>query len=144
MVSLFNSNTNVTRIWRHLREIALRFASGLPPGWPARALPDRSARDQGEGSDRSAELEEISLLTDPLRGDAALQHQLTRTHEVEENAEPLGVPVKEERLRMACLRRRVAASIRVTHLPPGTRIGPHTAHPSGLLLLLLLYSRHRS
>ena len=73
---------------------------------PARALQGRSSRNQGEGQDRSAELEEISLLTDPLSRDAALQHQLTGTHEVEEYAEPLGVSVKEESLRMMCLRRR--------------------------------------
>ena len=33
MVSSVNSHTNATRIRWHLREIDLRFAPGLPPGW---------------------------------------------------------------------------------------------------------------
>ena len=33
MVSLVNAHTNATRIGWHLREIDLRFALGLPPGW---------------------------------------------------------------------------------------------------------------
>jgi len=35
MVALVNSHTNATRIGWHLWEIDLRFAPGLPPGWPA-------------------------------------------------------------------------------------------------------------
>jgi len=34
MVYSVNSHTNATRIGWHLWEIDLRFASGLPPGWP--------------------------------------------------------------------------------------------------------------
>jgi len=34
MVSSVNSHTHVTRIGWHLWEIDLRFATGLPPGWP--------------------------------------------------------------------------------------------------------------
>ena len=34
MVSLVNTHTNATRIGWHLWEIDLRFAPGLPPGWP--------------------------------------------------------------------------------------------------------------
>ena len=33
MGSLVKSHTNATRIGWHLREIDLRFAHGLPPGW---------------------------------------------------------------------------------------------------------------
>ena len=38
MVSLVNSHTNATRIGWHLWEIDLRFAPGLPPGWPSDLL----------------------------------------------------------------------------------------------------------
>ena len=34
MVSSVNSHTNAARIGWHLWEIDLRFATGLPPGWP--------------------------------------------------------------------------------------------------------------
>ena len=35
IVSLVNSHSNATRIGWHLWEIDLRFAPGLPPGWPS-------------------------------------------------------------------------------------------------------------
>ena len=38
MVSSVNSHTNATRFGWHLWEIDLRFAPGLPPGWPAFTL----------------------------------------------------------------------------------------------------------
>ena len=43
MVYLVNSHTNATRIGRHLWEIDLRFAPGLPPGWHGERFLSRSA-----------------------------------------------------------------------------------------------------
>ena len=51
MVSLVNSHTNATRIGWHLREIDLRFATGLPPGWLSyrREYPDTCGWQVGVG-----------------------------------------------------------------------------------------------
>jgi len=46
MVSLVNSHTNATRIGRHLWEIDLRFAPGLPPA----LIPEATAVDSPRGT----------------------------------------------------------------------------------------------
>jgi len=81
MVSLVNSHTNATRIGWHLWVIGLRFAPGLPPGWPVLSTREQSVSpNEGELGDLRPRQRRLQVLRHSQARPAAPCHPLHLRH----------------------------------------------------------------